>query len=207
MAAQYIFKHKSDMEIKIKKAKLTKGGTVEATYIDVDGNEMTIKGKNIAHADLKNRLAALIPYFAELTEQKEADKFDWDNPDKEENFDLLRRLDVTGVSMGGDDSCPIATLSGRRTLMSSKVLNLNTPPIDIESDDMAWERAEEFRFAIDAFFYEVAQYVTERKWALKQAEITFDNEDDPFANADAPSDTVPITSEDDSQTSHTGQVA
>ena len=207
MAAQYIFKHKSDMEIKIKKAKLTKGGTVEATYIDVDGNEMTIKGKNIAHADLKNRLAALIPYFAELTEQKEADKFDWDNPDKEENFDLLRRLDVTGVSMGGDDSCPIATLSGRRTLMSSKVLNLNTPPIDIESDDMAWDRAEEFRFAIDAFFYEVAQYVTERKWALKQAEITFDNEDDPFANADAPSDAVPITSEDDSQTSHTGQVA
>lgn len=91
--------------------------------------------------------------------------------------------------------------------MSSKVLNLNTPPIDIESDDMAWDRAEEFRFAIDAFFYEVAQYVTERKWALKQAEITFDNEDDPFANTDAPSDAVPITSEDDSQTSHTGQVA
>lgn len=91
--------------------------------------------------------------------------------------------------------------------MSSKVLNLNTPPIDIESDNMAWERAEEFRFAIDAFFYEVAQYVTERKWALKQAEITFDNEDDPFANADAPSDAMSVTSENNSPTSHAGQVA
>ncbi len=31
------------MEIKIKKAKLTKGGTIEATYIDEDGNEITLK--------------------------------------------------------------------------------------------------------------------------------------------------------------------
>lgn len=34
------------MELKIKKAKLTKSGSVEATYIDKDGNEITIKGRN-----------------------------------------------------------------------------------------------------------------------------------------------------------------
>lgn len=68
------------MEIKIKKAKLTKGGTIEATYIDEDGNEITLKGKNTVHVDLKARLAALIPYFAELTEQKEADRYDWLTP-------------------------------------------------------------------------------------------------------------------------------
>ena len=106
------------MEIKIKKAKLTKGGTIEATYIDEDGNEITLKGKNTVHVDLKARLAALIPYFAELTEQKEADRYDWVNPDSETNLDLLRRLDVSGVSLGGDDNCPIATLTCRRTLMS-----------------------------------------------------------------------------------------
>lgn len=97
------------MDIKIKKAKLTKGSTIEATYIDEDGNEITLKGKNTVHVDLKTRLAALIPYFAELTEQKEADRYDWDNPDSQENIDLMRRLDVTGVSLGGDDNCPIAT--------------------------------------------------------------------------------------------------
>ncbi len=188
------------MEIKIKKAKLTKGGTIEATYIDEDGNEITIKGKNTVHADLKARLAALIPYFAELTEQKEADRYDWDNPDSETNIDLLRRLDVSGVSLGGDDNCPIATLTGRRTLMSSKVLNLNTPPTDLNADDSGWPRADDFRFAIDAFFYEVKEYITERKWVIKQTEFDFENEEDPFAKAGIPEDVTDITEADNAKT-------
>lgn len=181
------------MNIKIKKAKLTKGGSIEATYMDEDGNEITIKGKNPAHLDLKTRLAELIPYFAELTEQKEADRYDWDNPSAQDNIDLMRRLDVTGVSMGGDDNNPIATITGRRTLMTSKVLNLNTPPTELDSDDGGWVRADDFRFAIDAFFYEVEQYILERKWAVRQTELNFDNEDDPFANADATDEASPIT--------------
>lgn len=184
------------MSIKIKKAKLTKGGTVEATYIDEDGNEITLKGKNTVHVDLKTRLSELIPYFAELTEQKEAERYDWDNPDCQGNIDLMRRLDVSGVSLGGDDNCPIATLTGRRALMTSKVLNLNTPPTDLDADDSGWPRAEDFRFAIDAFFYEVEQYILERKWAVKQAELDFENEDDPFANAGITTDVAPITEPD-----------
>lgn len=181
------------MDIKIKKAKLTKGGTIEATYIDEDGNEITLKGKNTVHVDLKARLAALIPYFAELTEQKEADSYDWNNPYSETNLDLLRRLDVSGVSIGGDDNCPIATLSGRRTLMSSKILNLNTPPTDLNAEDSGWERADDFRFAINAFFYEVKEYITERKWSVNQTEFDFENEDDPFAHAGIPEELEPIT--------------
>lgn len=176
------------MDIKIKKAKLTKGGTIEATYIDEDGNEITIKGKNIAHSDLTTRLAALVPYFAELTEQKEADRYDWDNFNSDDNSTLMRRLDVTGVTVGGDDNYPIAVLTGRRTLMTSKVLNLNTPPTDLDSEDSGWPRAEDFRFAIDAFFYEVEQYITERKWSVRQSEINFDNDADPFADAGIPVD-------------------
>lgn len=182
------------MDIKIKKAKLTKGGTIEATYIDEDGNEITLKGKNTVHVDLKARLAALIPYFAELTEQKEADSYDWGNPYSETNLDLLRRLDVSGVSIGGDDNCPIATLSGRRTLMSSKILNLNTPPTDLNAEDSGWERTDDFRFAINAFFYEVEEYITERKWSVNQTEFDFENEDDPFAHAGIPEELEPITS-------------
>ena len=194
------------MEIEIKKAKLTKGGGIEATYVDEDGNEITIKGKNVAHAGLKARLAALIPYFAELTEQKEADFYEWDKADSEINVDLMRRLDVTGVSLGGDNTCPIATITGRRTLMSSKVLNLNTPPTDLNADDNGWIRADDFRFAIDAFFYEVKEYIMERKWAVKQTEMNFDNEDDPFANAGIPEDVESITATDASE-AHTEQVA
>lgn len=195
------------MDIKIKKAKLTKSSTIEATYIDEDGNEITIKGKNTVHVDLKSRLAALIPYFADLTEQKEADRYDWDNPDSQENIDLMRRLDVTGVSLGGDDNCPIATLTGRRTLMSSKVLNLNTPPTDLDADDSGWVRAEDFRFAIDAFFYEVVLYITEKKWSIKQTEFDFENTDDPFANAGITADVESITDIDTAKDTTPEQVA
>lgn len=207
MAIRCFFNLSIIMDIKIKKAKLTKSGTIEATYIDEDGNEITIKGKNAVHVDLKTRLAALIPYFADLTEQKEADRYDWDNPDSQENIDLMRRLDVTGVSLGGDDNCPIATLTGRRTLMSSKVLNLNTPPTDLDADDSGWVRAEDFRFAIDAFFYEVVLYITEKKWSVKQAEFDFENNDDPFANAGITADVESITDTDSAKDTTPGQVA
>lgn len=188
------------MDIKIKKAKLTKIDTIEATYIDEDGNEITIKGKNSVHADLKARLNALVPYFAELTEQKEADRYDWDNFDSEDNATLLRRLDVSGVTLGGDDNYPIAVLTGRRMLMTSKVLNLNTPPVDLNSDESGWPRTEDFRFAIDAFFYEVEQYITERKWFVKQAELNFDDDKDPFADAGIPADADAMP---DAETRHT----
>lgn len=63
--------------ISIKKAKLSKGGCVEATYFDAEGNEICLKGKNKCHNDLRVALSALVPYFADLTEQKEADRIDW----------------------------------------------------------------------------------------------------------------------------------
>ena len=92
------------MEIKVKKAKISKGGRVEASYTDVDGNEITLKGKNVCHNDLKVATAKLIPYFADLTEQKESDFINWKDLDSVENIDLLRKIEVTGVSIGGDDS-------------------------------------------------------------------------------------------------------
>lgn len=196
------------MDIKIKKAKLTKSGTVEATYIDADGNEITIKGNNVAHKDLKSRLAELVPYFAELTEQKEADSYDWENEGSQENADLIRRLDVTGVSLGGDDHSPVAVLIGRRNLMSSKVINLNTPPTDLNSDENAWKRADDFRFAIDAFFYEVQEYIIERKWDVRQTEIDFGSADgDPFANAESTADVPAVDGETPSNEISTEQVA
>ena len=74
--------------MKIKKARLTKGGSLEVSFIDDDGNDITMKGKNPVHNDLKKRLNALIPYFAELTEQREVPMIDWDYLDSEENEDL-----------------------------------------------------------------------------------------------------------------------
>lgn len=179
------------MDINIKKAKLAKGGQVESTYIDPEENEITIKGKNICHHDLIVSISRLVPFFADLTEQKEAASIDWDDIECETNIDLLRKLDVTGVSMGGDSNNRIVTLTGKRTLMSSKILNLNSPGVEMDSDS-DWEQLGEFDIAVRNFFYEVEQYILNRKWRVQQTEINFEEGDDPFASAPETDDAPPI---------------
>ena len=182
-----------EIHVKVKKAKLCKGGSVEASYTDQDGNEITIKGKNKCHKDLRVALAKLVPYFADITEQKEADSIDWTNLDSAENIDLLRKLEVTGVSVGGDDNNQIVTLSGKRTLFTSRILNLNSPGIELDSETFDWMHTADFDIAVQGFFYEVEQYIVNRKWEVVQAELDFDgNPDDPFAGAGIPDEVPPI---------------
>lgn len=182
-----------EIHVKVKKAKLCKGGSVEASYTDQDGNEITIKGKNKCHNDLRVALAQLVPFFADITEQKEADSIDWNNLDSAENIDLLRKLEVTGVSVGGDDNNQIVTLTGKRTLFTSRILNLNSPGIELDSETFDWSHTADFDIAVQGFFYEVEQYIVNRKWEVVQAELDFDgNPDDPFAGAGIPDEAPPI---------------
>ena len=180
-----------NQDIKIKKAKLSKGGCVEAVYIDTDGNEITLKGKNKCHNDLKVAFASLVPYFTDLTEQKEADSIDWSNLESAENVDLLRKLDVTGISIGGDDNNRIITMTGKRTLITSRVLNLNAPGVEMESETFEWSHVDDFDLAVQGVFFEVKEYILNRKWEIAQGEINFDADpDDPFAGT-GPTDAAP----------------
>lgn len=183
-----------EKSIQIKKAKLSKGGCVEASYIDADGNEITLKGKNKCHNDLKVALSALVPYFTDLTEQKESDKIDWSNLESAENVDLLRKLDVTGVSIGGDNNNRIITMSGRRTLITSRVLNLNAPGVEMDSETFEWSHIDDFDLAVQDFIYEVKEYILNRKWEVVQPSLFDGDPDDPFAGADAPDEVPSIES-------------
>lgn len=183
-----------ESEIKVKRAKLSKGGTIETTYIDEDGNEVTLKGKNVCHNDLKTAFAALVPFFADLTEQKEADRIDWSDLGSAENVDLLRKIEVNAISIGGSDSVPFVTLTGRRMLMTSKNLNLNSPGMELDSEDTEWDHVNELDIAVRNLQYEVKQYIVNKKWQVMQPELNFDgNPDDPFAE---PGQTVDVESED-----------
>lgn len=180
------------MEIKIKKAKLSKGGCVEATYIDEDGNEITLKGKNKCHNDLRVAFAALVPYFADLTEQKEADGIDWDNLDGADTVECLRKLDVTGVSIGGDENNRIVTMTGKRTLLTSRVLNLNAPGVEMESETFEWSHIDDFDLALQNLIFEVKEYIVNRKWEVEQKTLFDGDPDDPFANTTVTTDAPPI---------------
>lgn len=176
--------------IKIKKARLAKGGTVEASFTDSFGNEITVKGKHKCHIDLRTAFAALVPYFADLTEQKEADAIDWSEIESAGNVELLRKIDVSGISIGGDGGGRFITLTGNRTLSTSRVLNLNSPGVEMESETFEWEHIDDFDVAVQNVIYEVKEYVVNRKRDETQASFNFDNPDDPFqteATADAPS--------------------
>lgn len=177
--------------LKIRKAKLTKGGTIEASFFDEDGNEVSVKCRNKCHNDLRVALARLVPYFADLTEQKEADRIDWDHLDSPENIDLLKNIDVTGVSAGTDEANPIYTLTGKRILFTSRVLNLNSPGVELEDDSFAWPHLNDFALAVDAFFYEVNLYLVAKKWDVVQLEIDFTDGEDPFGGTPDVPDEAP----------------
>lgn len=180
-------------DITIKKAKVSKGGCVEASYIDVDGNEITMKGRNKCHNDLRVSIAALVPFFTDLTEQKEADSIDWANLESESNAELLRKLDVTGVSIGGDANNRIITMTGRRVLVTSRVLNLNAPGVEMDSESFEWDHIDEFDLAVQDFVCEVKEYIINKKWEVVQQEIEFSGDlDDPFADAQPTDEGVPI---------------
>ena len=176
----------------ITKARLTKGGSLEVSFVDDDGNDVTMKGKNPVHEDHKKRLIALIPYFAELTEQREVPMIDWDDLDSEENESLLHRISVTGVSIKGEEECRQCMMTGKRTLSTSKVLSLCSPLTGFDHEIETYERCDDLRDAVEAFLYEAEAYVKDKKWSVVHTEINFDgNPDDPFGNVDVPVD-VPI---------------
>lgn len=169
------------MEIQIKKAKLSKNLCLEATYIDEEGNDITLKGNAKTHPDLRMAFGALVPFFVDLTEQREAGKIDWDNPDSEENENLLHKIDVTGITISGDSSNRFITLTGRRTLNTSKVLNLNSPGIDMDTETMEWDHIDEFDFAVTALLHEVKEYIVNKKYAVSEPSLFEGDPDDPFA--------------------------
>ena len=75
-------------------------------------------------------------------------------------------------------------LTGKRTLMTSKVLNLCSPGIGFDPDNESYVHCEEFRDAVYNFLYEAELYVTENKCSEIQKEFEFKDGEDPFEKTD-----------------------
>lgn len=123
------------MDLNISKAKLTKKGCLEVVYADKEGNDIVFKGINPVHPDLKDSLNKLIPYIVDITEQKESQYINWERPESCLEDEFFKKFNVTGVSIGGDSSFEVCVLTGKRTLMTSKVLNLCSPGIGFDPDN------------------------------------------------------------------------
>lgn len=183
--------------MKIKKAKLIRNGCLEVVYFDGEGNEVNMKGVNQVHPDLKRAMKRLVPFLCELTEQKEANDIDWFNLESEENEQRLSRLDVSGVTIGGEDTFRCVVMTGRRTLsVTNKILNLNTPSVSLDEEAEEYGRLPELNEAVDAVLEEAKLYVTERKYGVTQLEMNFDaNADDPFGGEGDAGESEPLEEE------------
>ncbi len=156
------------------KIKLTKQGTLEATYKNEDGDIIQYQGANLAHKDMKEALQALIPHLAIITEQREAYQRVLDDLRNQRITDdgdnVYKRLTVEVLTFSNDQKK--VSLSGSRILTSSGVISLSTPSIDLSEED-DYQYQNELALDVDAVIYEAKAYIEEKKWGVKQAEIDF----------------------------------
>lgn len=168
--------------MEFKKIQLTKQNTLNVVYSNQDGDTITMVGANIVHRDFKEAIKNLVPHLALLTEQREAyNKSLWElkaQRDWEEKS-VFTRMAVSSVTFNADE----VVVSGTRVLDRGDVINLNAPKVSTV-DDESYECLPELSLAIDNLKYEAEQYVTERKWGLKQGELNFDEAGAPFADVE-----------------------
>lgn len=170
--------------MEFQKIQLTKSNTLNVVFKNGDGDIVSVTGANIVHKDLRQALNALIPHLAIVTEQREAYKRNLkqvqaDRITDESNDSVFKRLDVDCVTFSEDETK--VSLSGSRILLSGCVIKLSSPVVNVE-DDENYEYCNELSLDIQKVKYEASQYLEEKKWGIKQAEIEFE---DPFEGVKA----------------------
>lgn len=174
--------------------KLAKGGGAEVTYINECGDEVSLKGENLIHSDLREAMKGLEPFLLDLTEQKEAVSMDWQDPHgtlSDDAVNYCKSIQAKSIKIGGSDTNPGVTVCGCRVLASGKVLNLVAPFTGFDPDTEQYERCGDLELAVKNVQYEAALYAVEKKWGEpEQLTINFDaapetaTADDPFGGAD-----------------------
>lgn len=143
---------------KITKAKIVNDNYLEVEYEEIgfEGeqkftNTLKFTGGQKVHADLKAAFASLIPYMVDMCELMEfTDALVAGN---------VIRYSVTGFSIGGSDEHEGATLIGRKTLLSKKVLNLVSPFTKYDPETSDYEYCSELKAAVAFASFEVVAYL------------------------------------------------
>lgn len=166
-----------------KKIQLTKQNTLNVVYSNENGDTVSVTGANIVHQDLKEALRNLVPHLTLLSEQREGYNNTLEELEQQREWEeksIYTRMAVTGVTLNVDE----VSVSGTRILERGDIIRISTPKIST-ADDENYGYKSELSLALDNLKYEAEQYIVERKWALKQGELNFDEAGDPFADIEA----------------------
>jgi hypothetical protein len=166
-----------------KKIQLTKQNTLNVVYSNENGDTVSVTGANIVHQDLKEALRNLVPHLTLLSEQREGYNNTLEELEQQREWEeksIYTRMAVNAVALNADE----VSVSGTRILERGDIIRISTPKISTV-DDENYGYKSELSLALDNLKYEAEQYIVERKWALKQGELNFDEAGDPFAEIKA----------------------
>ena len=166
--------------MEFQKIQISKQNTLNVTYKNADGDIIQFAGANIVHKDLKDAMFAIIPHLAIITEQREAYNVPLNTlvaqriTDEQDN--VYKRLTVESISFSQAEQK--VSITGSRILTKAGVISITSPTVNLEDDD-DYQHNDELALAIDAVKYEAKEYIEDRKWGVKQAELDF-RDVDPF---------------------------
>lgn len=167
----------------LKKIQLTKQNTLNVVYSNENGDTVSVTGANIVHQDLKEALRNLVPHLTLLSEQREGYNNTLEELEQQREWEeksIYTRMAVNAVALNADE----VSICGTRILERGDIIRISTPKISTV-DDENYGYKSELSLALDNLKYEAEQYIVERKWALKQGELDFDEAGDPFAEIEA----------------------
>ena len=166
--------------MEFQKIQISKQNTLNVTYKNADGDIIQFAGANIVHKDLKDAMFAIIPHLAIITEQREAYNVPLNTlvaqriTDEQNN--VYKRLTVESISFSQAEQR--VSITGSRILTKAGVISITSPTVNLEDGD-DYQHNDELALAIDAVKYEAKEYIEDRKWGVKQAELDF-RDVDPF---------------------------
>lgn len=152
-------------DVELNKVKTLKGGGLEAQwkYSESDEGSEEVFGSK----DTKERTRPIHP---DLREQLDKMKgmvsrcMDYDKITKKENKEeVLERIEITGVSMGGSGDSKGATITFKKKSISGKVKGMSTEFITFTQNVFGFE--EELETVCTAIKQEVYEYLYENKTA------------------------------------------
>lgn len=160
------------------KIQITKQGTLNATFKNADGDIIQFVGANVVHKDLKEAMQAIVPHLAMITEQREAYKVTLSKLREakitDEGDNVYKRMTVDSICLSNGEQR--VSITGSRILSTKGVISLSTPNINLEEGE-DYDYCNDLALDIDAVKYEAKEYIEQRKWGVKQADIKFDDID------------------------------
>lgn len=155
-------------DVELNKVKTLKGGGLEAQWNynesdegseEVYGNKDKKERTRPVHPDLQEQLDQLKPMVARC--------MDYDKITKKENKEeVLERIEITGVSMGGSGDSAGATITFKKKSLSGKVKGMSTEFMTFTQNVFGFE--EELEAVCDAIKKEVHEYLYENKTAVPE---------------------------------------